>query len=146
MGEASTPGRPTGGQARQCDTAARPEGSEHDGLQDPEHLKNFLIEANIRLVRWEYLVKLGEDCRVWPRRQEAELEEFEAEGEKRSALVTLEEVRGRKLGADVLGCPPAGAVIVSVSHTWESQQHPDPWGWQLRSLLRHRLRGLEKTP
>ena len=29
------------------------------------------------------------------------------------------------------------AAIFSVSHTWESQQHPDPWRWQLRSLLRY---------
>ena len=25
--------------------------------------------------------------------------------------------------------------IVSLSHAWESQQHADPWGWQLRGLL-----------
>ncbi|CAE7741079.1 NLRC3 [Symbiodinium sp. CCMP2592] len=100
-------------------------------LKDPKHLQNFLVEANIRLVRLEYLFKLAEDGRVWPRRQEAEAEEFEdVDGKIRTALVTMEEIRnpGLRIGdASMSG----DRVILSVSHTWESKQHPDPWGWQL---------------
>ncbi|CAE7380814.1 LZTR1 [Symbiodinium sp. CCMP2456] len=52
------------------------------------------------------------------------------------ALVTMEELRDPSLNlyADE-DDDDWDRVILSVSHTWESQQHPDPWGFQLRSLL-----------
>ena len=100
-------------------------------------LQNYLVEANIRLVRLEYLFKLAEAGRVWPRRQEAEAEEFEdSHGKIRTALVTMEEIRNPmlQLGDETM---EGNRVILSVSHTWESQQHPDPWGAELQSLLQY---------
>ena len=43
-----------------------------DDLQDPKAFIEFLISANIRLVRLEFLLELHEDGRSLPRRQEAE--------------------------------------------------------------------------
>ncbi|CAE7821473.1 LZTR1 [Symbiodinium sp. CCMP2592] len=114
----------------QGETAAAHEEAEYS-LTDRNHLQNFLVEANIRPVRLEYLFKLADCGRIWPRRQEAEGEEFEDEdGTMRTALVTMEELQDPKIARFEVN--PA---ILSVSHVWESQQHPDPWGWQLRSLL-----------
>ena len=42
------------------------------GLERPDDLIDFLIYANIRLVRLEFLVSLLHQKRLWPRRQEAE--------------------------------------------------------------------------
>ncbi|CAE7538418.1 NLRC3 [Symbiodinium sp. CCMP2456] len=121
----------------QGETAAGPEAPQKESLKNPKHLQNFLVEANIRLVRLEYLFKLAEAGRIWPRRQEGEAEEFEdSDGKIRTALVTIEEIRNRKLQLGDAS-KQGDRVILSVSHTWESQQHPDPWGWQLQSLLQH---------
>ena len=46
--------------------------SPDDDLQDPKEFIEFLISANIRLVRLEFLLELHEDGRALPRRQEAE--------------------------------------------------------------------------
>ncbi|CAE7453862.1 ABCA5 [Symbiodinium sp. CCMP2592] len=117
------------------ETAAGPGDTKDESLTDPKCLKNFLREADIRLVRLEYLYKLAEAGRVWPRRQEADGEEFEDfDGKIRTALVTMEEIRNPRLR---FGEGGGDRIILSVSHTWESQQHPDPWGWQLQSLLQH---------
>jgi len=111
-------------------------------LTDQKHLQDFLVEANIRPVRLEYLFKLADAGRVWPRRQEAEGEEFEDEdGTMRTALVTMEELQNPCLrllqeGEGVMDPKYCNRMFLSVSHVWESRQHPDPWGWQLRSLLR----------
>ena len=43
-----------------------------DDLQDPKAFIKFLISANIRLVRLEFLLELHEEGRSLPRRQEAE--------------------------------------------------------------------------
>ena len=43
-----------------------------DDLQDPKAFIEFLISANIRLVRLEFLLELHEQGRALPRRQEAE--------------------------------------------------------------------------
>ena len=66
--------------------------------------------------------------------------------------MTLEEVRGRKLGADVLGCPPGGAVIVidrlRVAHMGVATAS-GPLGLAAAeppAAASHRLRGLEGTP
>ena len=76
--------------------------------------------------------------RVWPRRQEGE------DGTMRAALVTMEELQDPRLRLHEDGVTTCltprrkteqNRTILSVSQTWESQQHPDPWGWQLRSLL-----------
>ena len=46
--------------------------SPDDDLQDPKEFIEFLISANIRLVRLEFLLELHEDGKALPRRQEAE--------------------------------------------------------------------------
>ena len=46
--------------------------SPDDDLQDAKEFIEFLISANIRLVRLEFLLELHEDGRSLPRRQEAE--------------------------------------------------------------------------
>ena len=69
------------------------EEKEYD-LENPQHLIDFLIDANIRLVRYEYLEHLAREKRLWPRRQEAEHETFEdKDGSVKTALVTLEEYK-----------------------------------------------------
>ena len=100
------------------------EEKEYD-LENPQHLIDFLIDANIRLVRTEYLFHLGRVKRLWPRRQEAEHETFQdKDGSVKTALVTLEEYKKGPMGA-----------IVSISHCWEAKQHPDPFGFQALELL-----------
>ncbi|CAE6961153.1 NLRC3 [Symbiodinium natans] len=119
----------------QGETAAGPQKAEEYSLTNPKDLQSFLVEANIRPVRVEFLFKLAKEGRVWPRRQEAEREMFEDANRKmRTALVTMEELQDPNLYLGPL--KQNQSAILSVSHTWEAQQHPDPWGWQLRSLLR----------
>ena len=78
----------------QGEIAARQEEAKEYSFTDPKHLQHFLVDANIRLVRLGYLFKLADAGRVWPRRQEAEGEEFEdADGTMRTALVTMEELQ-----------------------------------------------------
>ncbi|CAK9043401.1 unnamed protein product [Durusdinium trenchii] len=107
------------------------------GLERPDDLIDFLIYANIRLVRLEFLVSLLHQKRLWPRRQEAEKELFhDAKGSERTALVEPLECKGLKWTADGFHNWAGRRVqIVSVSHVWESKQHPDPWGSQLRRLV-----------
>ena len=99
------------------------EEKEYD-LENNQHLFDFLIDANIRLVRREYLLHLAREKRLWPRRQEAEHETFQScDGTVRTALVTLEEYKWSR------------RFILSVSHCWEAKQHPDPFGFQAQELL-----------
>ena len=105
------------------------EEKEYD-LKNPQHLLDFLIDANIRLVRYEYLEHLEREKRLWPRRQEAEHEKFkDKDGSVKTALVTLEEYKKLDI-----------KFILSVSHCWEAKQHPDPFGFQARELLPFPLR------
>ena len=97
-------------------------------LRKPQHLLDFLADANIRLVRREYLLHLEKEKRLWPRRQEAEHETFQDEdGSVKTALVTLDEYKRCKN----VNC----GLIRSVSHCWEAKQHPDPFRFQARELL-----------
>ena len=123
-----------------CPAGTAPGPNREYDLQNPDDLINFLIDANIRLVRLSYLQQLGEAGRPWPRRQEAE-----------EGLVTLEEIEGLRQAHRVpigLLCSrlelhhlkPGSAsslqiVFYSLSHCWEAQQHPDPFGFQQRRLL-----------
>eukprot|EP00434_Breviolum_minutum_P013040 symbB.v1.2.011488.t1/scaffold768.1/size164025/1 len=92
-------------------------------LTDPQALAAFLTAADIRLVRAAYLYKLRAENRKLPRRQEAE-EEF---------LVTHEEV---KVWADEASkVPVQRAMICSISHCWETREHPDPCGYQLQQMV-----------
>ena len=62
-----------------------------------------------------------------PRRQEAESQVCMVKGREAPALVTHDEVRAWGEGS-------RDALICSVSHSWESREHPDPCGHQLRVL------------
>ena len=65
-----------------------------------------------------------------PRRQEAELSDQTClvKGEEKPALVTHAEVRQ-------WGLRQKDAMIISVSHAWESREHPDPVRFQLQNLV-----------
>ena len=63
-----------------------------------------------------------------PRRQEAEDETFDSAGLAKAALVTHEEVMEWAMGS-------RDAVICSVSHAWETREHPDPCCFQLSRLV-----------
>jgi hypothetical protein len=95
-------------------------------LSRPEELVRFLREANVALVRGKFLARLIEENRVLPRRQEAEAEKdaFVTDGE-------LEEWISKQR-----------PVIWTLSHSWESREHADPFGYQICRLKE----GFEKTP
>ncbi|CAJ1377613.1 unnamed protein product, partial [Effrenium voratum] len=67
-----------------------------------------------------------------PRRQEA----YVAYDGITPALVTPEELAEWAQKAEREGIEEAGR-IVSVSHAWESREHPDPYNYQLQLLARH---------
>ena len=60
----------------------------------PVALANFLVSADIRLVRAEYVWSLCETRKLLPRRQEAEHQSFESPSGKQTSLVTHQEVGG----------------------------------------------------
>ncbi|CAE7671147.1 NLRC3 [Symbiodinium sp. CCMP2592] len=96
-----------------------------------EGLADFLKDADIRLVRADFILKLQKESdtarKRLPRRQEAE----SAYVDSRTALVTHEEVQA---WAD--GKAPEGTQIVSLSHCWESREHCDPYGYQVAKLAK----------
>ncbi|CAE7525324.1 NLRC3 [Symbiodinium microadriaticum] len=94
---------------------------------DPMDLANFLITANIRLVRAEFLWNLCKAKGSIPRRQEAEDDYFETAEGKQSALVRHEEVKSWASGH-------REALICSISHCWEAREHSDPCGHQLQII------------
>ena len=107
-------------------------------LEHPQHLLAFLIDANIRLVRAEYLLHLEKEKRLWPRRQEAEHETFQHEdGSVKTALVTLEEYEQAFDFDEYMynGLLRLKCYVLSVSHCWEAKQHPDPFAFQAGDLL-----------
>ena len=71
-----------------------------------------------------YLNDLARSKRPLPRRQEAEHCKFEFDGKAESALVRHDEVQNWAEGART-------ATICSVSHAWETKEHPDPCRYQL---------------
>ncbi|CAE7712386.1 Nlrp4b [Symbiodinium sp. CCMP2456] len=78
-------------------------------------LRAYVVRSDIRFVQPDYIIRLHQEGRVFPRRQEAEGEE--------GALFQLH--------------PTAQAgdfKYVAVSHCWESREHPDPHGFQLAQL------------
>ena len=77
-------------------------------------------------LRWLYQLRRSET--PLPRRQEAELETFKVGSVELSALVTHEEVAEWANGNK-------DAIICSVSHAWETKEHPDPCAWQLGQLV-----------
>ena len=121
-------------------TARMAEEKEYD-LENPQHFLDFLMDANIRLVRGEYLFHLEKAKRIWPRRQEAEHETFKDEdGLVKTALVTIEEYKnGIYRGYRQ---KQIRSVVRSISHSWEAKQHPDPFGFQAGELLTRFLGGI----
>ncbi|CAE7263500.1 Nlrc3 [Symbiodinium sp. CCMP2592] len=104
-------------------------------LTELKDLHRFLADADIRLVRFGFLQALLREGRLWPRRQEAEHETFwhDWRQESLSALVAADDLY---IAADRFQLRGRSDVhLVSVSHCWEAQQHPDPWGFQLKSLV-----------
>ncbi|CAK9116804.1 unnamed protein product [Durusdinium trenchii] len=104
---------------------------EHFDLQSPAALAALLKCADIRLVRGEFLLELHADGQNFVRRQEAE-HMMTMSG--RSALVTHEEVHDWSVGREVFWHdeatpehrrPCQRTRIFSVSHCWESREHPD---------------------
>ncbi|CAE7833749.1 Nlrc3 [Symbiodinium sp. CCMP2592] len=106
---------------------AVPQESKRFDLAQKQGLADFLKEADIRLVRAHFILKLQQEGQRLPRRQEAE----SAYVESHTALVTHEEVQA---WAD--GKAPEGTQIVSLSHCWESREHCDPYGYQVAKLAK----------
>ena len=75
-----------------------------------------------------YLYELLRTKRWLPRRQEAEDDTCEVRGETKSALVAHQEIREWGLGKK-------DAMICSISHAWETREHPDPLRFQLENLV-----------
>ena len=94
---------------------------------DPVALADFLVSADIRLVRAEYVWNLYESKKLLPRRQEAEGQRFESPSGLQTALVTHQEVESWANGE-------TDALLCSISHCWESREHPDPCGYQLNII------------
>ena len=74
-----------------------------------------------------YLYKLRQTGQKLPRRQEADFETCGANDAK-PALVGHDEVK--KWAKDT-----KKAIICSVSHGWETREHPDPCGFQLEQIV-----------
>ena len=110
-------------------------------LSTPESFLGFLEDAGIRLVRLEYLIELSASGRPLPRRQEAEKETTSLGAPALVESSELKEVRIDPSTAHMslmLRHPVPRRVqvhLVSISHMWESMQHPDPWRFQLDSIV-----------
>eukprot|EP00434_Breviolum_minutum_P042002 symbB.v1.2.037370.t1/scaffold5500.1/size26397/1 len=99
-------------------------------LSDPLALARFLQDADIRLVRAKYLAELVLAQQPLPRRQEAESLKFTSGGITQTALVTHEEVQEWATGS-------RKAIMCSISHAWETREHPDPCRYQLEHIVSH---------
>ena len=87
-------------------------------------------DASLQKSALRYLVDLLVSKRPLPRRQEAESETFTCDGETLSALVTHEEVENWANGS-------LEAIVCSISHAWETREHPDPCRHQLQHIVNH---------
>ena len=71
-----------------------------------------------------------QEGKTLPRRQEAEQDAFpDGTGQTRTALVTPEELEQWQSDDD--------ALIMAVSHCWETKQHPDPTNHQIRHIANY---------
>ncbi|OLP91454.1 hypothetical protein AK812_SmicGene26848 [Symbiodinium microadriaticum] len=111
-------------------------------LEDSQSLVRLLQDAEIRLVRLEYLVELQKAESVFPRRQEAETETTRC---GQTALVDASELARLEIDERTghistminFPWPPRRVTVnlVSISHAWESMEHPDPWRFQLEAIV-----------
>eukprot|EP00435_Cladocopium_sp_Y103_P000711 s843_g1.t1 len=99
-------------------------------LKDAKAFAQFLHDADVRLVRARYLAELVLSGRPLPRRQELESETFvPPDSEKaETALVSHQEVQTWAEGN-------RDAIICSISHAWETREHPDPCRYQLEQIV-----------
>ena len=101
-------------------------------LEDPADLAKFMKTADIRFVRAEYFWQLFNQNKVPPaRRQELEEDRENVikkdDGTYASPLVFHEEVEAWASGDEE-------ALLCSISHCFESMEHPDPLGDQTRRV------------
>eukprot|EP00435_Cladocopium_sp_Y103_P051621 s1997_g16.t1 len=98
-------------------------------LKEAKAFAQFLHDADIRLVRARYLTELVLSGRPLPRRQELESETFVPPDSKEAetALVRHQEVQSWAEGN-------RDAIICSISHAWETREHPDPCRYQLQQI------------
>ena len=92
-----------------------------------EYLSKCTSTTGVSCFSSRYLHDLAQSKRPLPRRQEAELCKFEFDGKAESALVSHAEVQNWAAGART-------ATICSVSHAWETREHPDPCRYQLQLI------------
>ncbi|CAL1138806.1 unnamed protein product [Cladocopium goreaui] len=99
-------------------------------LKDAKAFAQFLQDADVRLVRARYLTELVRSGRPLPRRQELESKTFVPPNseEAETALVSHQEVQTWAEGN-------RDAIICSISHAWETREHPDPCRYQLEHIV-----------
>jgi len=102
---------------------------EENFLVDPRGLAKFLVDADIHLVRFEFLLELRNAGKSLVRRQEAQKCSTKS-GD--GALVPHAELLQ---WAQAMHRAPTNQRVVSVSHSWESREHPDPWNYQLNYIV-----------
>ncbi|CAE6939918.1 tea3 [Symbiodinium sp. CCMP2592] len=103
-------------------------------LSDPLYLAGSLLHADVRLVRLEYLQELVEAGHALPRRQEAEHATVKSTGQ--TALVSHAEMLAWAAKMRRTFSLHMASPIIVVSHCWETREHPDPWGYQLETIVR----------
>ena len=74
------------------------------------------------------MLELARSKRPLPRRQEAESQQFTCDGKTQSALVSHDEIRSWAAGIQ-------NAIICSISHAWETREHPDPCRYQMQHIV-----------
>ena len=99
-------------------------------LKDSQGLLEYCADAQVRLVRGDFLRELHAAGRTWPRRQEAEQANTK---DGRPALLSQDELEERlrsqwKLNS--LGGRTHSFSVIALSHVWECREHPDPAGFQ----------------
>ena len=86
---------------------------------NPKQFQTNLCLAIITCALQRYLAELVLAQQPLPRRQEAESLKFTSGGITQTALVTHEEVQQWATGS-------RNAIMCSISHAWETREHPDP--------------------
>ncbi|CAK9019225.1 LRR and CARD domains-containing protein 3) (Nucleotide-binding oligomerization domain protein 3) [Durusdinium trenchii] len=108
----STFGKPIDDGTTESPEVEEPASSKYQ-LNSFEDFRQYCIDANVALVRPKFLEELCRAGGVWPRRQEAEKME----------------------GALYKPGPDDQFSFIGISHCWEAREHPDPFGFQLRTIV-----------
>ncbi|CAE7466799.1 flaEY [Symbiodinium natans] len=124
--------RPTPRKVVQDDLGEQEEGYD---LADPQKLVAYFVECDVRPVRLEFLEQLREMNKPLPRRQEAESLRAPSGA---SALVELDELSSLLFKENQFVTKSDKVIrLGSLSHCWESREHPDPWNFQLAQTVDH---------